>query len=56
MDTFNQSAQAEEKYSKNFLEKADIYIQERRKMIHSMFPLANTLKEKRKREVKSIVI
>lgn len=33
MDTFKQSAWAQEQFSKNFLEKADIYIQERRKMI-----------------------
>ena len=39
MDTFNQSAWAQETFSKDFLEKADIYIQERRKMIHSMSSL-----------------
>ncbi|MFZ3137045.1 MAG: class I SAM-dependent methyltransferase [Thermodesulfovibrionales bacterium] len=39
MDTFNQSAWAQEIFSKNFLEKADIYIQERRKMIRSMSSL-----------------
>jgi hypothetical protein len=39
MDTFNQSAWAQEKFSKDFLEKADIYIQERRKMISNMSSL-----------------
>ncbi len=39
MDTFNQSAWAQDNFSKNFLEKADIYIQERRKMISSMSSL-----------------
>ena len=39
MDTFNQSAWAQETFSKDFLEKADIYIQERRKMIRSMSSL-----------------
>ena len=39
MDTFHQSAWAQEQFSKDFLEKADIYIQERRKMIHSMSSL-----------------
>jgi tRNA (cmo5U34)-methyltransferase len=39
MDTFNQSAWANEQFSKDFLEKADIYIQERRKMIRSMSSL-----------------
>jgi tRNA (cmo5U34)-methyltransferase len=39
MDTFNQSAWANEQFSKDFLEKADIYIQERRKMIRSISSL-----------------
>jgi tRNA (cmo5U34)-methyltransferase len=39
MDTFNQSAWAQEDFSKNYLEKADIYIQERRKMIRSVSSL-----------------
>jgi tRNA (cmo5U34)-methyltransferase len=39
MDTFNQSAWAQEHFSKDFLEKADIYIQERRKMISNMSSL-----------------
>ena len=39
MDTFNQSACAQETFSKDFLEKADIYIQERRKMIRSVSSL-----------------
>ena len=40
MDTFNQSAWAQETFSKDFLEKADIYIQERRKMIQQyVFPV-----------------
>jgi tRNA (cmo5U34)-methyltransferase len=39
MDTFNRSAWAQEQFSKNFLEKADIYIQERRKMISDMSSL-----------------
>lgn len=39
MDTFNQSAWAQEQFSTNFLEKADIYIQERRKMISDMSSL-----------------
>ena len=39
MDTFNQSAWAQEQFSKKFLEKADIYIQERRKMISNMSSL-----------------
>jgi len=39
MDTFNQSAWAQEKFLKDFLEKADIYIQERRKMIRSVSSL-----------------
>jgi tRNA (cmo5U34)-methyltransferase len=39
MDTFNKSAWAQEEFSKDFLEKADIYIQERRKMISSMSSL-----------------
>jgi len=48
MDTFNQSAWAQDKFSKNFLEKADIYIQERRKMIRSMSSLFSFyFKEKR---------
>jgi hypothetical protein len=44
MDTFNQSAWAQENFSQDFLEKADIYIQERRKMIriisslHAFYP------------------
>jgi tRNA (cmo5U34)-methyltransferase len=48
MDTFNQSAWAQEQFSKDFLEKADIYIQERRKMIRSMASLFSFyFKEKR---------
>ena len=39
MDTFNQSAWTQDKFSKDFLEKADIYIQERRKMISNMSSL-----------------
>ncbi len=39
MDTFKQSAWAQEQFSKDFLEKADIYIQERRKLIRSMSSL-----------------
>jgi tRNA (cmo5U34)-methyltransferase len=39
MDTFNQSAWAHELFSKNYLEKADIYIQERRKLIRIMSSL-----------------
>ena len=39
MDTFNQSAWAQDNFSRNFLEKADIYIQERRKMIRIMSSL-----------------
>lgn len=39
MDTFHQSAWAQEKFSKEFLEKADIYIQERRKLISNMSSL-----------------
>ena len=39
MDTFKQSAWTQETFSKNFLEKADIYIQERGKMIRSMSSL-----------------
>ena len=49
MDTFNQSAWAQEHFSKNFLEKADIYIQERRKMINNMSALFSFyFKEKRR--------
>jgi tRNA (cmo5U34)-methyltransferase len=48
MDTFNQSAWAQEQFSENFLEKADIYILERRKMIRSMSSLFSFyFKEKR---------
>jgi len=39
LDSFNQSAWSHESFSKNFLEKADIYIQERRKMIRTMSSL-----------------
>src|SRR4030042_2508618 len=39
MDPFNKSAWAQEAFSKDFLEKADIYIQERRKMINTMSSL-----------------
>ena len=39
MDTFNESAWAQEKFSANFIEKADIYIQERRKLIRIMSSL-----------------
>jgi len=39
MDTFHQSAWADEEFSKNYLEKADIYIPERRKMIGTMSSL-----------------
>ncbi len=39
MDTFNHSAWAQEHFSKNYLEKADIYVQERRKMIRIMSSL-----------------
>src|SRR5512135_3683386 len=39
MDPFKQSAWAQEAFSKDFLEKADIYIQERRKMICTMSSL-----------------
>jgi len=39
MDPFKQSAWAQEAFSKDFLEKADIYIQERRKMIGTMSSL-----------------
>lgn len=48
MDTFNQSAWAQEHFSKDFLEKADVYIQERRKMINNMSSLFSFyFKEKR---------
>lgn len=39
MDTFNQSSWAKEEFSRNYLEKADIYILERRKMIGIMSSL-----------------
>lgn len=48
MDTFNQSAWAQDKFSRNFLEKADIYIQERRKMIDSMSSLFSFYFKQRK--------
>jgi hypothetical protein len=38
-NTFNQSAWAREEFSKNYLEKADIYVIERRKMIGIMASL-----------------
>ena len=41
MDTFNQSAWARDDFSKNYLEKADIYILERRKMIGIMSSLCD---------------
>jgi tRNA (cmo5U34)-methyltransferase len=48
MDTFNHSAWAQEQFSKDFLERADIYIQERRKIIRSMSSLFSFyFKEKR---------
>ena len=53
MDTFNQSAWAQDKFSQNFLEKADIYIQERRKMIRSMSSLFSFY-FKKKRDIQAI--
>ncbi len=52
MDTFNQSAWAKEQFSKDFLEKADIYIQERRKLINNMSSLFSFyVKEKREIQI-----